>query len=89
MNTFKDVDFLQIVPDTYGIGIEFLRKGEKYVSVCEHEKSRKVFLDITTWKSMQSDALHHYGELKVNGIRAQCLKTSKLFYIEGQFVRNG
>lgn len=50
-----------IINDDYGIGIEMFDSGKKYVSISEYP--RPIYLRITSWRGISSNARHYYGKL--------------------------
>ena len=55
-----------VIPSDKGIGIEFVHKSNKYVTVYNKEYPREVRLDITSWVGISSGAVHSYGSLKTD-----------------------
>jgi hypothetical protein len=81
MQQISDHTFSAKLDSKYGVDLKYINNDEEFVTVCDDTESRKVMLDITSWKGRTLGAMHFYGEIKIASLKAKSLRTGKVGYL--------
>lgn len=81
MKQIYDYDFNLKLDPSYGIGLNFIKDTEEYITFSENSLPRKATLDITSWKGISTDAIHFYGEIRVSSLKAKSTRSGQNIFL--------